>query len=347
MNGTKESRRGSLARAHRGSSPRRAVVTGGAGFIGSHLVEALVERGDQVTCIERPGAPRNWIADLPIRYTDCGLGAVETLAEACGEADVVFHLAGLTSARTPEEFFTVNTEGTEHVLQAACRGSGAPPSVILMSSLAACGPCRNGAPLSPDSAPEPLSCYGRSKLQAEILMHEYADRVPGTVVRLPAVYGPRDRAVLTFFQLVRRRVALTVGSWEREVNMIYVKDVVQGLLAAAAAPNAAGRTYVLAHPERLSWRSFAAAVGEALDRRPILVSLPRAAAAMIAVSAEFAARLRNRAALLNRDRVRELTQASWRCDASRAFREIGFRPHYPLRRGLSETAAWYREEQWL
>src|SRR5207245_1084710 len=79
----------------------RAVVTGGAGFIGSHLIEALVARGDEVVCVERPGAPRRWLEGLDLSYRDSGLDNERALSAAFAGADVVFHLAGLTEARAP------------------------------------------------------------------------------------------------------------------------------------------------------------------------------------------------------------------------------------------------------
>jgi nucleoside-diphosphate-sugar epimerase len=325
----------------------RAVVTGGAGFIGSHLIEALVARGDEVVCVERPGAPAAWVAGLPIAYRDAGLDDIERLADLCRGADVVYHLAGLTEARRPADFYRVNTDGTSSVVRAAAAHNGRAPRVILLSSIAATGPNRDGELLGPDTVPHPISHYGRSKLLAEAVLHAYADRVPGTVVRLPSVYGPRERAVLKLFRLVRRGVALTVGGWDRQASVIYVKDVVQGLLAAASADRAGGRTYCLSHPAPITWREFARAVGRALDREPRLVSVPAPVARVVAVVTETAARLGNRVSILNRERVRDIAQPRWVCDPSRAITEIGFRPEYPLTRGVHETAAWYREARWL
>lgn len=325
----------------------RAVVTGGAGFIGSHLIEALVARGDDVVCVERPGASRRWLEGLGITYGDAGLGDVRSLAATFAGADVVFHLGGLTEARTPGDYYAVNTEGTARVFQAAAAHNGRAPRVILMSSLAALGPCRNGDRLSPDTVPYPISHYGHSKLLAEAVAHAFADRVPATILRPTSVYGPRERGVLKLFRLVRRGVALTVGSWQRQVSLVYVTDVVQALLRAAESDRAVRRTYCIAHPDPVTWREFAQAVGRALGREPVLISVPTPVAWAIAAAAEGLARLRGAAAILNRERLRELVQERWVCDPSRAARELGFAPQYALGRGVGETARWYREARWI
>jgi nucleoside-diphosphate-sugar epimerase len=325
----------------------KAIVTGGAGFIGSHLIEALLAEGSDVTCVERRGGGRGWLGDLPVGFEPIGLDDEAALRGILEGAEVVFHLAGLTEAVRPTDLYAVNTEGTASVLRAAATFNGSAPRIILMSSLAACGPCRNGEPLTPDSVPFPLSHYGNSKLLAEAVVHAFEDRVPTTIVRLPSVYGPREKAVLTLFRMIRRGVALTVGGWERQVSLIYVKDVVQGLIAAARTPDAAGRTYCLSHPTPVTWAEFAGAGGRAVGRRPRLLSLPTSVARAVAVGCEAVARVARRAAVLNRDRVRELAQERWVCDPARAIREIGFAPSYPIDRGVTETVAWYRKEAWL
>lgn len=325
----------------------RALVTGGAGFIGSHLTEALLERGDEVVCVERPGATRGWIEDLPVEWHPVGIENPELLARRLGGVDVVFHLAALTEARTPDDFYRVNTLGTARVIEAIERAGRPRPRFLLLSSIAALGPCRNGEPLGPTTVPFPRSHYGNSKLLAEAVVHAHAGTLPATIIRFPSVYGPRERAVFKFFQLVKRGTALTVGRWDREVSMIYVGDAVQGLIAAATSDRAPGRTYLIAHPEIVTWRGFAEETGQALETRPVLLSVPEPAARCVARGAEWIARARKRAAILNRDRLREMTASRWVCDPSRAISEIGFEPRYPLRRGVPETADWYRRMSWL
>jgi nucleoside-diphosphate-sugar epimerase len=325
----------------------RSVVTGGAGFIGSHLIEALIARGDEVVCIEHPGAPRGWVEGLPIRWCPVGLDDTNAIRRLAIGADVVFHLAALTEAASPADLYRVNTEGTARVLEALERRVGPPPRFVYVSSLAAAGPCRNGENLGPETIPFPLSHYGNSKLLGEAVVHAHADSVPSTIVRFPSVYGPRERAVLKVFRLVRHGAAVTVGGWDREISMLYVRDAGQGRIGAATSEQAVGRTYCIAHPETVTWREFATVAGTAMGRRPVLISIPAFAARTIAVLSELGARLRKRAAILNRDRVRELSQLRWVCDPSMAIAEAGFNPGYPLDRGIPETAAWYRGVGWL
>ena len=147
---------------------------------------------------------------------------------------------------------------------------------------------------------------------------------------------------------MQRGVALTVGSWDRQISMIYVKDVVQALIAAGDKTPMVTRTYCVAHPHPITWRDFANATATALRRRePRLLSIPACVGRTVAITAELAARLRKRAAILNRERLREIMQERWVCDPSRATAELGFDAQYPIARGIEESIAWYKEARWL
>ncbi len=138
-----------------------------------------------------------------------------------------------------------------------------------------------------------------------------------------------------------------MGGWERQVSLIYVKDLVETLIAAAGSERTIGNTYCLAHPEPVRWSDFAREAGKALGRKPILLSLPMWVARPVAVVAELIAKLRRVAAILNRERVLEISQERWVCDPTDAFADAGFRPRFDIGRGVSETAAWYLKAGWL
>jgi len=324
----------------------RAVVTGGTGFVGGHLLEALVGRGDEVVSVERAGANRRWIEHLPLTVAPIGLGDVAALSRACAGADIVFHLAGRTRARTLAGYNEVNVEGTGAVMRAAAASGKRVPRVVMLSSFSAMGPAPAGRVLDAHTVPRPQSRYGESKLRAEAMVHAWADRVPATILRPTSIYGPREGGVFLFFRMVQHGVALTIGDWEREVQLLHVDDLVRALLRLADTPQTDGRTWCLAHPERFTWRTFATALGRALGRPPRLIRVPVPLAGAIARVAELSALLRGQVASLNRDRVREL-QGRWICDAERLWDDLDLMPQVPLNVGLPATVAWYRDAGWL
>ncbi len=327
----------------------RAVITGGTGFIGSHLVDALVARGDNVLCIRRPGPARGWPLAAGACAVDCGFQDHTRLSAAIEGADVVFHIAGRTHGLAAD-LYSSNAGATARIMRAAAALGGVAPHVILTSSIAAVGPCRDGSVLHAKTFPAPISRYGRSKLAAEDHVFDYGARMPTTILRLPSVYGPRERALLRLINWIAHGFAITIGSWEREASLIYIRDAVQGMLAAANRPpeRPTTRLYYLSHPVPTSWSDFAATVARALGRAaPLRLSLPRTPTLVLATVTERIAAWRGRASRLNRDRVDELSQTRWVCDPSDAMREISFAPSYSLEAGMRETVHWYRAMHWI
>ncbi len=325
----------------------KAVVTGGAGFVGSHLTERLANGGVEVVCIERPKASTMQLNGTHVDFHDCGLNDEDELRKCLRGADVVFHLGALTQARTSEDFYRVNTDGTAAVLRAASRQES-PPLFVFASSLAALGPCSGNGDLTDRSIPHPLSHYGNSKLLAEAVVHAYADDVPSVIFRLSTVYGPREMAVLKLFRMIKYGLALTVGPWSRQVSMLYVVDLVEAFVRSAEMPQAVvGQTLLLAHPVPTTWEQFALTIGSVLNRKPRLLSIPIPVANGIAVSAEVAAHLQGSAAILNRERVREISQDRWVCDVSKTINTLGYMPAWPVERGVAATADWYRHAGWI
>ncbi|HSD30556.1 MAG TPA: NAD(P)-dependent oxidoreductase, partial [Gemmatimonadales bacterium] len=163
----------------------RAFVTGATGFVGAHLVDALQRRGDTVVCLVRNAAKARGLGWTGVRLLEGDLDMPDALREGCAGAEVVYHVAGRISARNPEEFLSVNRDGTARVLEAA--GLQPPRRLVYVSSLAVGGPTVPGQPIDETRAPAPVTAYGQSKLAAEELVR--ASAVPWTIVRPPVVYG--------------------------------------------------------------------------------------------------------------------------------------------------------------
>jgi nucleoside-diphosphate-sugar epimerase len=320
----------------------RALVTGATGFIGSHLVEELLKRGYLVTCLLRKASSQKWIEglDVSIKYGDC-LDR-ESLLEAVGEADLVFHLAGLTKAPRKEDFFSVNAGGTENLLQALLMKNPGVKRFIHLSSLAAVGPSANGRPVDEETAPRPVSSYGRSKLEAEAVVARYKDKIATTVIRPPAVYGPRDRDMLVLYSMVKRGIFPYWGKCY--YSLLYVDDLVKGIIASAESEDAEGETFFLSEDD-YSNEHIAEVISEAVGRRPIRLRIP---SLMMPVIAGVGGRLsRGHAGIINADKAKELAHDRWTCSSSKASARLGFSPKIKINEGIKWTTNWYRIHQWL
>ena len=316
------------------------LVTGGAGFIGTHLVDSLAARGLPVRCLLRPKKVRRRMPQAEIAAGDLLTGA--GVEAALDGVDTVIHLAGVTKALAADEYYAGNARATETLARAL---AGRDLRFVHVSSLAAVGPSPDGSPLDEDATPRPLTHYGRSKLEAERIVRELAPRA--VIVRPPVVYGPGDTDVFQLLKSISRGLLLEIAGGERWFSAIYVKDLAGGLIAAAQCPQAAGRTYFLTHAKPATWRELGDAAGRIMNRRPRVLRVPVALARVVGLCAETWARVTRRPGIVSREKIAEAICPFWTCDSRRAARELGFEARTSLETGLAETLAWYKEAGWL
>jgi dihydroflavonol-4-reductase len=323
----------------------RCLVTGATGFIGSHLVEALLARGHEVICTVRPTSDPRWIAGTGAEVQRVGLDDGEGLGRALRGVTHVYHVAGALGGARAAELLRVNRDLTRSLI-AACAGCDRPPRFLYVSSLAAAGPSPPGGAVSEEMPPRPVSPYGRSKLAGERAVAAFAGVVPATIVRPPVVYGPRDRGLLPVFRLLKLRLRPLIGR-ERRLSLIHVRDLVEGLMRAAETPGAVGHTYFITHPRPLTMEQVGETFARALGVRTVPVRVPDPLVWLAGALSEGAARLAGRPPVFNRAKAREMTRSSWVCDGSRARAELGFEAAIPHAQGIAETVRWYRVHRWL
>jgi nucleoside-diphosphate-sugar epimerase len=344
----------------------KVLVTGATGFIGGQLAEALLARGDDVTCLVRHAVAGERLKSLGARVVEGSVTAPDGLSAVVTQADTVFHLAGAIRAINREDFHRVNAGGVAHLLD-ACRARATPPTVVIVSSLAAVGPSTNGRPRKEDDPPHPVSNYGRSKLAGEIEAAARAGQVPITIARPPIVLGEGDRVGLAMFRMIARfRTHLVPGLVRSMLSVVHVADLVAALIAAAdrgtrlPAPDgdsngaAMGERvdsrgyYFIAGDEDPTYGRLGRMVGEAIGRRRMLViPVPSGLVWPIAACVEATGRVRRRAPFAGIDKAREALAGHWTCSPARARVELGFAPAASLPERLRQTAEWYRRKGWL
>ena len=321
----------------------RVLVTGATGFVGSHLVEALRDRGDEVTALARSPTKAAPLSQAGVRVVPGDLHDPTALHKAVADQDVVFHVAGMIAAKSETEFLRANRDGTANLVDTAQRTGR--PRLIFVSSMAAGGPSRPGQPLRGDEPPAPLTQYGRSKLEAEAVVR--ASPLPWCIVRPPVVYGPRDYEILKVFRFAKRGIAPILGDGRQEISTIYAPDLARAIIATATAPAAVGRIYYACDPVWTTSAGFMTAVGEAMGRTILMVPVAEPIARGLLSVTGAAAALTGRATLLTRDKAKEFFAPAWTGDPATLTRETGWVPASDLAGGLRATAAWYREAGWL
>lgn len=311
--------------------------------MGSALAASLVAAGHEVAALARDPARAAGLRALGCRMVAGSLEDGASLAELVRGREIVFHVAGLVAARSPAEFLRVNRDGAARLALAA-REAGV-SRFLLVSSLAVTGPSAHGQAVTESAGPGPLTAYGRSKLAGEVAVRETG--VPLTVVRPPAVYGPRDRAFLPLFRMAARGWVPLLGDGRQRLTLVHVRDLAQALIAAATRAKTLGGVYHAGHALSVEQSELALAVGHALGRTVRCLRLPAAAVRASLRVAGVLSRAVGRAPLLDGDKSRELLAPGWVCSSEALRRDAGWQAEVMLAAGLAETARAYREAGWL
>jgi nucleoside-diphosphate-sugar epimerase len=243
----------------------------------------------------------------------------------------------------------------------ACAEQATPPALVAVSSVAAAGPAPLGQVRSENDPPAPISNYGRSKRSGEIEAEKFADRVPITIIRPGAVFGPRDREMLAIFKTIRQvRCHPLPGLKSPPLSIIHVADAVEILLRAAergrriappldGKPGGVGAGYYFACVDEYpTYADFGRMVRKVVGRpHAVILPMPMPLPRLLAGANELRCRLRGRSEAFNLDKIREATAPSWACSPRATFDELDFRPPKPLTERVAETAEWYRQHGWL
>ena len=323
------------------------LVTGASGFIGGHVVAALVRAGYQARCLVRDPGRARFIREFSPELVVGDVTVSGTLAAAVTGVEGIVHCAGLTRAHRSGDMHRVNVEGTRNLFESCLNINPTVRRIVHISSLAAWGPSTRGVPVRENQPRRPVSAYGRSKLEGQLVAEAYRDRLPITVLVPPAVYGPLDKDFLIYFRLLKRRLLPLMGDGSQTVSLIYAKDLARAALTCLESGFAAGREYFVDDDQPRTWLEIATAIGGVMQIKPVMLRLPLPLLRVLAVCGEWAARCTGRASLLSRDKLNEFIQPAWGCSGARIHEELGFQPQYTLEQGLAETWQWYREQRWV
>jgi UDP-glucose 4-epimerase len=301
----------------------KLAVTGGTGFVGQAVLDEAGRREVQVKALAR----REQQSREGVEWLRGDLADAEALAALVAGADAVLHIAGVVNTPDPMGFHLGNVAGTEALVEAALQARIG--RFVFVSSLAAREPH--------------LSRYGRSKAQAEDVVR--ASGLDWTIVRPPAIYGPRDREILEMFRAARLGVVPMPPPGR--ASIVHVDDLARLLLALVpASKDISDRVFEPDDAREGGWshRELAQAIGAAVGRRVWVPHLPKPA---LSAAAWLDRRLRGTNAKLTPDRVGYMSHPDWVSHPDKAPPRKLWRAEVPTVEGLAATADWYRERGWL
>lgn len=325
------------------------LVTGGSGFLGSHIIEQLSQAGRPVRALVRKSSDTRFLRTLSnVELFDGAIDDRSSLERAVEGVEAIVHSAGLVKARNLDEFMRVNAKGTENILEAALPHAAALKRFVQISSIAVGGPSdAYGNPVSVDSEPRPVTDYGRSKLAAERAVIAKKDQLKVTVIRPPAIYGPRDREILAFFKSIKLGVLPLLGSPHGKLSMTFGPDCARACIRAIDADVPSGSIFAVDDGAVHTMAELISEAESAMGKKAFLrIPLPRRVVEGAAFLSESYGRVRNVPVMFTRDKCNELFD-QWVCDGSKAQSGLGFTPSVTFSQGVKQTVDWYRQAGWL
>lgn len=325
----------------------KSLITGATGFIGSHLAEALIQKGHDVRCVVRRTSDLTWLKNLPIELAEGDITDRDSLIPAVKGVDFIFHLGGITKAKKESTYFKINADGSRLLYEVCREHNPVVKKIVHVSSQAAAGPSSVHRLRTENDPPQPLTFYGKSKLEGEKYAVEYSKFLPITIIRPPAVYGPREKDIFIYFKLIDRHWKPILGMKKKYLSLIYVHDLVDAIVLAAENPAGLGQTYFVDDGNIYSWSDLSDGIKKSMNRWTLPLFVPDTLTVAVAYVSEFFSQFSSKPAVLNRQKIIELRQQAWTTSSEKIRKELGFVSKFDWMRGCEETVKWYREHGWL
>lgn len=300
----------------------KLAITGGTGFVGSHLIDTALAAGHEVKALTRRDQP----AREGVQWVRGSLEDRDSLRELVTGADAIIHSAGVITAPDAAGFERGNVAGTLAMLAAAT--AGGVHRFVHVSSLAAREP--------------KLSLYGGSKARSEDLVR--SSGLEWSIVRPPAVYGPGDKETLELFRMAK--LGLMLMPPHGRVSLIHADDLCRLLLTLAGPDDPSGMLIECDDGRPGGWthRQFARALGRAVGTKPAIVSAP---GMFLKLAARADQLFRGPKAKLTVDRAAYFSHRNWVVDTKLGPPPDLWQPQISTEEGLRQTADWYRAKEWL
>lgn len=327
----------------------KVLVTGATGFIGSHVADLLINMGHDVVCTVRKSSNLRWLEGKKVSIEQ--LPALDDLhvQKIFSNLDAVYHIAGATFARNYDEFYKSNALATQELIEQVYKYSPNLSRFVYMSSFTVTGPADSlENPVDEKTIPKPLTAYARSKLAGEEIVLSYKEKIPVTIIKAPAVFGPRDTAIYSIFKTAKLGLGTLIGLDKKYLNLIYGLDLARGSIMAGMSEKAIGESYFLADDKIYNWDELIQIIKDSLNKKLFLkLRIPDKLVLGLGSTTEYFGKFLSKPPIFNRDKAIDFTQKYWICSSRKAHEELGFKCEYTIPEAIQHTVDWYKQNKWL
>lgn len=321
----------------------KALVTGSNGFIGSHLVEALIGKGYEVHGLVRKASNLRWLKGLNVELHTGDCVDKKSLHNAVRDMDWVYHVGGIINGKDWLQYYRVNCEGTKNLAEACIETNPKLRKFVFISSISAAGPGRKGEVIREEDEPNPTSDYGKSKLIAEQSLVELKDKLPVTIIRPSTILGKREDDFLKMLKLVKRRIIPVIGNGDGQTSLCFVDDLVRGIILAGESDKSKNQVYFIADGNVYSWHYVIGLARKYLNIGLPVIKITYPVMYLAGLFVEVISNIKGKKSFFNRETVRETRDAYWIYDISKISKELGYKPRVDFEQGMKDSIQWYRD----
>lgn len=328
----------------------KIFVTGASGFIGQRLAKRLVENGHKVSVLVRKTSNIEPLKGLKLNVFYGDLDDANVLEDACKDAEYVFHIAGVIHlVNVPDKvYWDANVTGTENVVKAALKSKSL-KRFIYCSSASCYGHVDNESDtfVDEDYPCHSQNIYGKTKYEGEKIIEKYAKENSREyiIIRPSRVYGPGDLTLLSMFKLIKKRIFPNIGFDKCYMMPVYIDDLVDAFMECLNT-DARNRIYIIAGPDFMDKRDFAACIAKALGVKPLRITVPTPVVSASAYLCESLFGIIKKQPPLSRKKLRFFL-ISRKYSIERAKKELEYNPKVAIREGLLRTFEWYKEKGFI
>lgn len=326
----------------------KVLVTGATGFVGSFTAEYFKKKNFDVRCTIRPTSNLRWVEGKSFELVEVNFNSVESLRFAVENVDYVVHIAGVIAAKNYKGYLKGNRDATKNILEAVRLFNPNIRKFIFISSQTAVGPAKSlDTPVDENSPCHPITNYGKSKFEAEKVVSEYSNIFRTTVVRLPAIYGPRDEALVDMFRLAKFGIAPIIGFDSKYISILHCFDAVEGIYLATTKETSSGEIFFITSKEYYTWDYLIDCMTKATGKKALKIHIPHSVVYLSGFLTQFFGYFSSNPPVFNYEKARDFTQKFWICSHRKSLEKLGFEQKILPENGMQETYNWYLQNKWI
>jgi len=322
------------------------LITGASGFLGYHIILAALDKDLEVYAAIRKNSKIDHLKNLPVKYVYLNYEDIIELNKTFVENKInyIIHAAGITKAVKQADYNYINATYSVNLAKAAAISSSYFKKMVFISSLAASGPAKDDVTfITEQIASNPVTAYGRSKLLAEKELE--AIKIPLTILRPTAIYGPRDKEIFIMLKSVNKGFDPYIGNFLQQLSFVHARDVADVAVAALFIDKVG--VFTITDGNNYDRYRFADIAKKILNKKAFRFHIPMPLVKALAYFLEITNGWINNPAIINREKLNELAAKNWSCDITKAKTELNFSPKFNLENGLKNSIDWYQNNKLL